>query len=182
MFLTYLLTAIIITFFVITMMWFRHFQNEFGKMLNIVGSLKFRVFEHEAQLLNRTGVYVPEDSAEFVFNNIWSMLSEKEQTVIKEEYSQQCPSHIPLWKYVLYNYRAETKLTRKEPYMRIDSEENILLSNIHEMEQKMQQFSKATKNIAEEISKIELKLNSLESDRLIGNLQEVGKETREESA
>lgn len=180
----YLIAVLIIGFMVYIVSRFNHFQKDFSKLLNIVGSLKFRVFEHEGQLLNRSGVYVPEDSAEFVFKTIWGMLSEKEQTRIKQEYSDQCPSHIPLWKYVLYNYRVDTRLTRKEPYSQIDSVDDLIFSGIHQIKHDMQKF-KATRNaLAEEVSNIESELGSLMDE--IKNKEdkpdEKSKEVNKESA
>lgn len=123
----------IITAFVIYVL--LKLAREFKTLLNIVGGLKFRVFEHESQLLGRRGVYVPEDVAEYIFNVVWTMITDKEKAELEKKYKESCPEHIPMWKYILYNYRVDIKLIPKEPFMNIDSPQDILLGRLEQLEQ-----------------------------------------------
>lgn len=145
------LTTIIVIYFLFRLY---KFENNFKTLLNIVGGLKFRIFEHEAQLLGRKGVYVPEDTAEYIFNIIWSTVSNKERSQIEKEYKGNCPNHIPLWKYVLYNYQINTKLIPKEPFMKIDTPEEILLGDICQLEQSVKELKKIKKITSEIINSI----------------------------
>lgn len=146
--------SITTTLFIYFILKVNKLRKEFKVLLNIVGGLKFRVFEHEAQLLGRKGMYIPEDAAEFVFNVVWSMISDKQKSELEKEYKENCPSHIPLWKYVLYNYRIDTKLIPKEPFMRIDSPQDILLDNI----------GQTIEQTIKKIEKIEKKLDTIRLD------------------
>ena len=67
---------------------FSRLEKQLGSLLGIVGNLKYRVFTHEAQLLERNGVYVPNESAEFVFNTIWSMLNEEQKEKFQKSISK----------------------------------------------------------------------------------------------
>lgn len=122
-------------------------------LLNIVGALKYRVFDHEAQLLNKKGVYVPEDSAEFVFKIAWSMLSEDIQEALKKDYEDNCPKHIPLWKYILYNYKVNTVVKRKEPYGKIDSTADLIADDLDEIKDLAMRINDLSNSIKELESK-----------------------------
>lgn len=137
-------------------------EKEFGKILKIVGSLKFKQFEHETQLLNRSGVYVPEDSGEFVYNIIWSMIDEKEKRFLENEYKEKSPSHIPMWKFILYNYKITTNMVQKEPLMEMSSTEGII-SNIYETEQIVKSYSKTMDDLENTVSHITNDLNEVNS-------------------
>lgn len=145
-------------------------KREFAKLLKIVSTLKFKQFEHETQLLGRAGVYVPEDSAEFVYNVIWGMIDENEKKFLENEYKEKCPSHIPIWKFVLYNYKLTTTIVPKEPAMVMSHTEN-LMSNMYEMEQMVDSYIKtvddlhnSTSEIKKSLNKVSAELTDMESD------------------
>ncbi|KIN80956.1 hypothetical protein [Clostridium botulinum] len=105
-----------------------YIQKEFKGLLSFVESLKFRVYDHEKQLLNREGVFVPEDTGIFTFNLMWGMLDEETKKNLQEEYDNVCPSHIPLWKYVLYSHKFTPKIERKIELRKIESVDDLLNS------------------------------------------------------
>ncbi|WP_372999123.1 hypothetical protein [Lutispora sp.] len=152
--------ALLIVFFLSKM---KRLENQFGDLLKMVGTLKFKQFEHETQLLNRSGVYIPEDSAEFVYNILWSIIDKKQKEFLENEYKQKCPAHIPIWKFVLYNYRLTTKVVQKEPLMDMSSTEK-LMSNMYEIEQATKSYLKAQENIQEDIKDVLKSMKKTDTD------------------
>nr|WP_303243954.1 hypothetical protein [uncultured Cellulosilyticum sp.] len=123
-----------------------HLEKEYGKLIEIVGSMKFKQFEHERQLLERDGVYVPEDTAEYVYNILWGTINEGDKKVLEKEYKEKCPAHIPMWKFVLYNYRVTTSIVRKEPMAKLSCAEAVI-SNEYESESAIRGMNKIRENI-----------------------------------
>ena len=107
-------------------------QNEFLRLLKIVGSLKFHQFNHEAQLLERNGVYLPEDTALFVYNLLWNLVGENEQRDIQDDYKKNCASNIPFWKYFLYRYQIKCEFEAREPMDKYFSTSDIQISGLME--------------------------------------------------
>jgi hypothetical protein len=141
---------------------FSRLEKQLGSLLGIVGNLKYRVFTHEAQLLERNGVYVPNESAEFVFNTIWSMLNEEQKEKISEEYKQNSPKHIPLWKYVLHNYKIETNLVSLQPISRIDSVNDIVSSDMINLQESMDELASRFDTLEARSSSVNESIENLE--------------------
>lgn len=147
-----LLIIILIVILFLALGFYQHIKSnrierQLGSLLGVVGNLKYRVFTHEAQLLERNGVYVSNESAEFVFNTIWGMLNEQQKERLKEEYNQNSPKHIPLWKYVLHNYKVETNLVSLQPISRIDSVNDIVASDMMNMQESLAELESKFKNL-----------------------------------
>lgn len=162
----YLLSVIIIILLFLSFAFYLHIKHsrlerQVGSLLGIVGNLKYRVFTHEAQLLERNGVYVPSESAEFVFNTIWSMLNEEQKKKIKKEYNQNSPKHIPLWKYVLHNYKIETNLVSLQPISRIDSVNDIVSSDMINIQESMDDLESRFKNLEAHSSSVSESIENL---------------------
>ncbi|RYL93421.1 hypothetical protein EWI07_07365 [Sporolactobacillus sp. THM7-4] len=144
-------------------------EKQLGSLLGIVGNLKYRVFTHEAQLLERNGVYVPNESAEFVFNTIWGMLNEQQKERLKEEYYQNSPKHIPLWKYVLHNYKVETNLVSLQPISRIDSVNDIVASDMINMQKSLAELESRFKNLESLSSSVNEEIKNIDKIKYIVN-------------
>lgn len=133
------------------------FRDQFKDVLSIVGSLRFRVLDHERQLMNKEGTFIPEESAIFMFNLMWSILDEETKENIEKEYKVICPDHIPLWKYVLYAYKMGTKVERKIELKRIETVEEILIGDLNKSFEMIDEVKKKM----EQVKEIENEMNSL---------------------
>lgn len=124
-------------------------QKEKKELLSIVASLKLRVFDHEKYILNRDGVYIPEDVGEYYFKQTWGTLDEQTREIINDEYKKVCPTSIPLWKYFLYAYKPKVEVVRKIELKKIDSLEeliNLSTANIEMLEKNISNLETITKN------------------------------------
>ena len=81
---------VILLFIIIVFYRFERIQRELSGLLGIVGSLKFRVFQHEAELLEQDGVFVPEDAAEFVCL-CTEYVSEEQRKEVEKDYLAVAP-------------------------------------------------------------------------------------------
>ena len=132
---------VILLFIIIVFYRFERIQRELSGLLGIVGSLKFRVFQHEAELLEQDGVFVSEDAAEFVASFALNMLSEEQRKEVEKDYHGCCPSHIPLWKYFLYHYELKINADRRGVSSRLESVSDLMMSNLEENERKIAEMS-----------------------------------------
>lgn len=137
-------------------------RNDFKSVLSLVDSLRFRVFDHERQLLEKDGVFVPEDTGIFAFNLMWSILDDDTKKSVKEEYEQVCPAHIPFWKYTIYSYKFSPKFERKIKLRRIETTEDLIngelknVSNeIKKVKEEINKNKEVAKNISAKLDKIE---------------------------
>ena len=83
---------------------FRRSEAQFYALLGLTGDLRMRVFEQEIRQLQSPGIFVHEETAERLASMMLAMLSVEQKEKLQEDYEGHCPSHIPLWKYSLYNY------------------------------------------------------------------------------
>lgn len=160
----YILIALIICLVLFFLSKMKSLNKGFSSIIDTIGALKFRVFEHEAQLLGQKGVYVPEDTAKYIFNIIWNMIGDKERSNIENEYNKMCPEHIPLWKYVLYNYQINTNMFHREPFTRIDSVQDILLSKVDKLEEALKDTVKCSQDSKDMLNIIDKKLKNVEQE------------------
>lgn len=139
-------------------------RDDFKSVLSLVDSLRFRVLDHERQLLDKDGVFVPEDTGIFAFNLMWSILDEDTKKSLESEYRQVCPEHIPLWKYVIYSYKFSPKVERKIELRKIETVEDLIngelksISNeVKKVREEMNKNKEAERNISSKLKEIESK-------------------------
>lgn len=135
-------------------------RNDFKALLSMVESLKFRVFDHERQLLDKEGVFVPEDTGIFAFKLMWSILDDKTKTEVEEEYKDVCPSNIPLWKYVIYSYKLSPKFERKIELRKIETIEDLMNGRLKETCEAIDEL----KSQVEQIKKLERGITSVSGE------------------
>lgn len=151
-------------------------QKEIKELLSITASLKLRVFDHEKHLLNRDGVYIPQDIGENYFKQTWAVLDDETRKIIEDEYKQVCPNTIPMWKYFLYAYKTKIKVERKIELKKIDHIQELIdlstgtleevQSSINELKDMMEKYSdtkkKVNENFAEKINEISKEISEVE--------------------
>ena len=157
---------IIIVIVIIIYIFYRdkRMQNQLTTLLKHIGTLKFKMFQHESQLLEKRGVFVPDDSAEFVYQIIWNLLDQSQKDYVKNEYKKKCPSHVPMWKFVLYNYKIQTKLIEKESMFEYNSV-NDLMNNNYKLGETFKEINEAVddlKNMSNMVSKLKKEVNDLD--------------------
>ncbi len=149
-------------------------ENEFLQLLKIIGSLKFHQFNHEAQLLGQNGVYIPEDTALFVYNLLWNLAGENEQQSIQEEYEKNCPDNIPFWKYFIYRYKIKCEFKAREPMENFCSAKDIQMSGIvqtlsqncsslNAQMNEIKEMAKNVKKVQEQVENTENRISTIES-------------------
>lgn len=139
-------------------------RNDFKTLLSVVDSLRFRVFDHERQLLDKEGVFVPEDTGIFAFKLMWSILDDNTKKEVEEEYKDVCPSHIPLWKYVIYSYKFSPNFERKIELRKIETIEDIINGNLKETSEAINELKlqmEQVKNLESGISSISSEINDM---------------------
>ncbi|MBM7835934.1 hypothetical protein [Clostridium sardiniense] len=145
-------------------------KKEIKELLNIIASLKLRVFDHEKYILNKDGVYIPEDMGEYYFKQTWGTLDNSTRKIINDEYKMVCPSSIPLWKYFLYSYRPKIEVVRKIELKKIDSLEeliNLSTESVEKLEKSisdLEAISKNYSNIKKTIGKIDESTDKIDRD------------------
>lgn len=149
-------------------------QKEIKELLNITASLKLRVFDHEKYLLNKDGIYIPQDIGEYYFKQTWAILDDETRKTIEDEYKQVCPNTIPLWKYFLYAYRPKMEVERKIEMKKIDSMEELINLSTGSIET-LQNCINELGAITEEYSDVKKKAN----EKLDKKFTEIAKEVSE---
>lgn len=134
-------------------------EKEIKELLNITASLKLRVFDHEKQILNRDGIYIPQDIGEYYFKQTWALLDDEIKKAIEDEYKKVCPNTIPIWKYFLYAYKPKMKVERKIELKKIDNIQELIdlstgtlekvQSSINELEDMMEKYTDTKKKVNE---------------------------------
>ncbi|RII32127.1 hypothetical protein D2A34_24725 [Clostridium chromiireducens] len=132
-------------------------EKEIKELLSITASLKLRVYDHEKYLLDKDGVYIPDEMGEYYFKQTWALIDEETKELITKEYKDVCPESIPLWKYFLYSYKPEIKVQRKIKLRKVESVEELMYVTIKETED----LTKQLKKVNEERNKILDELNSM---------------------
>lgn len=127
-------------------------EHQIKELLSITASLKLRVFDHEKYLLDKDGVYIPDEIAVYYFNQTWAIIDAVTKEKINKEYEDMCPSTIPLWKYFLYCYKPEIQIKRKIKLKKIDSVEELMNLTSKNIDDLTKQFSEL-KRKSEEYSK-----------------------------
>lgn len=146
-------------------------QKEIKDLLSITASLKLRVFDHEKYLLNKDGVYIPQDVGENYFKQTWALLDDVTRKTIEDEYKQVCPNTIPIWKYFLYAYKPKMKVERKIELKKIDHIQELIdlstgtleevESSINELKDMMKKYSDTKKKVNE---KFDEKINEVSKE------------------
>ncbi|WP_297422122.1 hypothetical protein [Clostridium sp.] len=124
-------------------------EKEIKELLSITASLKLRVYDHEKYLLEKDGVYIPEEMGEYYFKQTWALIDEESKELIINEYKDVCPESIPMWKYFLYSYKPEIKIQRKIKLKKVESIEDLINSTSKSIEELTKQFTEMQQKSAE---------------------------------
>lgn len=127
-------------------------QNEIKELLSITASLKLRVYDHEKYLLDKDGVYIPEDMGEYYFKQTWALIDEETKQLIKNEYKDVCPESIPLWKYFLYSYKPEMRVQRKIKLRKVEPIEDLMTGTLKDMSTELKKATDERSKIANGIN------------------------------
>lgn len=149
-------------------------EKEIKDLMSITASLKLRVFDHEKQILNKDGVYIPKDIGEYYFKQTWALLDDETKKSIEDEYNKVCPNTIPIWKYFLYSYKPKIKVERKIELKKIDSIEELIDLSTGSME-KLQSCIDELEVMTEKYSDTRKEIN----EKLEGKISKISKEVSE---
>lgn len=136
-------------------------EKEIKELLSITASLKLRVYDHEKHILDKDGVYIPEEMGEYYFKQTWALIDEETKELITNEYKDICPESIPLWKYFLYSYKPEIKVRRKIKLRKVESIEELMNVTLKETEDLTKQFKKVNEERNKMLDELNLMTNKI---------------------
>lgn len=136
---------------------YRQLQKQFCQLLGLTAGLRMRVFEQEIRQLEAPGIFVHENAAQKLAVMLLALLSPEQQQQLHDDYNKNCPKHIPLWKYFLYQYEFTINIS---PRYNVGSYTSPLQIELGEVSQKISRL--ANKN-AKIMSQLKNNLTELKS-------------------
>lgn len=139
-------------------------EKEIKELLTITASLKLRVYDHEKYLLEKDGVFIPEEMGEYYFKQTWALIDEETKELVSNEYKDVCPESIPLWKYFLYSYKPEIKVQRKIKLRKVESIEDLMTGTLKDISTEFKKVTDEKSKITNELKAITNQINDINKE------------------
>ncbi|MGB9887735.1 MAG: hypothetical protein ACPLRW_12185 [Moorellales bacterium] len=127
---------------------YHRLQQQFYQLLGLTAGLRMRVFEQEIHQLEAPGIFVHEDAAEKLAAILLGLLSAEQRQQLQDEYKKSCPDHIPLWKYLLYQYQFSLQIV---PRYNTSKYISPLQIELNEVSEKMARMAKKNRDVMSQL-------------------------------
>lgn len=132
-------------------------ERELSQLLGLFTGLRMRVFEQEVRQLSSAGIFVHEDTASQLASLALSLIDDEQRSELEQSYKSQCPSHIPFWKYFLYNYTFSLSVRPRYSTAPVTSVPHVKLGEFTEAQKRLRMelrdLESHVKRVSEELAK-----------------------------